>query len=54
MHREVQSWTYYLLGTDHRLFQNVFVWDACHNIDHYLILGCLRGAAVTKHSHYLG
>ena len=47
--REVRSRTDYILGIDSRLFQNVVVRDARHNKDHYLVLGCLRGAAPTTY-----
>ena len=50
----MQSQTDYLLGADHHLFRNVLVWDAHHNIDQYLLLGCLHRAAETDHSRYLG
>ena len=48
--REVRSQTNCLLGTDCRLLQNVLLRDVCHNIDHYLVLGCLRRAAATERS----
>ena len=51
--REVSSWTDYILGTDHRLFWNVFVWDPRHNSDHYLVLGCLHSAPLSEHLEYL-
>ena len=57
MHRggqEVHSRTNYIIGTDSRLFQNIVVWDARHNTEHYLILGFLRGAAPAANLHYLG
>ena len=37
----VRSWIYYILGTDRRLFWNVYVRDPRHNTDHYMVLGCL-------------
>ena len=52
--REVRFWTDYILGTDLRLFGNVFVWDSWHNSDHYMVLGCLRSASLTEHKRYLG
>ena len=52
--REVRSRTYYILGTDHRLFWNVSVRYPRHNSNHYLVLGCLRSAPLRKHSEYLG
>ena len=39
--REVRCRTKYILGIDSRLFQNVVVWYTRHNMDHYLVLGCL-------------
>ena len=57
MHRgvqEVRSCTGYILGTESRLFQNVVVRDARHNTDHYLVLGCLRGAAPAARLRSLG
>ena len=52
--RELGSRTNYILGTDHPLLQNLAVWDTRPSIDHYLVLGCLRGAAPAAHSRYLG
>ena len=53
MGREVRSQTDYILGTDHRLFWNIPVWDPRHNSDHYMVLGCLRSAPLRKNSRYL-
>ena len=52
--REVMSWMDCILGTDCRLFQNVTVRDPQHNLDHYLVLGFLRGAPLRENSKYLG
>ena len=52
--RVVCSWIDFLLGTDCRLYQNMLVWYAQHNSDNYLVLGCLQGALVQEHAHYLG
>ena len=52
--REVRSRTYYILRTDRRLFGNVSVWDPWHNLDHYMILGCLPSASLMEHKRYLG
>ena len=41
--QEVRSWTDYILGTDHRLFQDVAAWDTRHYLGHYMVLGYLRG-----------
>ena len=46
---EVHSWTKYIMDIDQYLLQNVVVHDACHNIDHYLVLGCLCRAAPNAH-----
>ena len=51
--REVRSRTDYILGFDRRIFQNVAVWDLGHNSDHYMVMGCLRGASSKEHSNYL-
>ena len=50
----MRSRTNYILGIYSCLFQNVAVRDASHNTDHYLVLGCFRGAAPAAHLHYLG
>ena len=50
---EVHSRTEYILGIDHCMLQNVAVWDARNNMDHYLVLVCLCGAAPTAHSKYM-
>ena len=52
--REVRSWTDYILGTDRRLFRNVALWDPWHNLDHYMVLGCLPSAPLIEHRRYLG
>ena len=44
----------YLLGMDRRMYQNMSFWYAHHNTDHYLVLGCLRGAPAQEHMYYLG
>ena len=51
--QEVLSHTDYIMGTDSCLFQNVAVWNARNNTDHYLILGCLCGSAPAAHLRYL-
>ena len=48
--KEVRSWTDYILGMDHRLFQNFAVWDPRHNVDHYLVLGCLHDTTQREHN----
>ena len=52
--QEVRSRTKYILGKDSRLFQNVAVQDARHNIDYYLVLVCLRRADPAAHLRNLG
>ena len=51
--REVRSWNDKILGIDRRLIQNVSVQDSQHNINHYLVLGCVHGAAPYNHLRYL-
>ena len=48
--REVQSYIYYLIGKELRMFQNMSFQDTYHNIDHYLVLGCLFQASATEQS----
>ena len=43
--RVVRSQTYYILGSDHQIFQNVAVWEPKHNSYHFMLLGCLGGAS---------
>ena len=52
--REVRSRTGYILGIDHCLFRNLTVRDPQNNSNHYLVLGCLRGAPLREHTKYLG
>ena len=52
--REVMARTDYILGTDRRLFWNVSVRDPRHNLDQYLVRGCLLSAPLREHSDYLG
>ena len=52
--RVLRSRTNYLMGMDRRLYQNVLVRDVRHNLDQYLVLGCLQGAPTREHVHYLG
>ena len=49
--REVRYWTDYILGSDHRIFQNVAVQDLRHKSDHHMVLGCLRVASPMEHSN---
>ena len=43
----------YILGMDHCLFRNVYVWDPGHNSDNYMILGCLCSSTLREHTKYL-
>ena len=52
--QEVRSRTDYILGTDRRLFRNVTVRDPRHNLDHYMVLGCLPSAPLSEMKRYLG
>ena len=52
--REVRYRTYYIMGTDCRIFGNVSVRDPRHNSDHYMVLGCLHSAPLKEHTRYLG
>ena len=51
--REVQSWKYYILWKDCCLFRNVYVRDPRHNLDHYMVIGCLHRAPLREHTEYL-
>ena len=42
------------MGSDHQIIQNVAVWDPRHNSDHFMVMGCLRGASPREHYRYLG
>ena len=53
MAREVRSRTDYILDTDGHIIRNVSVRDPMHNLDHYLILGCLRSVTLREHENYL-
>ena len=53
MVREVRSRTDYILDTDFRLFSNMSIQEPSHNLDHYLIPGCLRSATMREHENYL-
>ena len=52
--QEVWSWTDYLLGKYHFLFINVSIQYPRHNLDHLVILGCLRSATPRGHNYYIG
>ena len=53
LEREVRFWTDCILGSDRRIFQNVVVRDPRHNSDHFMVMGCMRGASLREHSRYL-
>ena len=52
--RIVRSRTYYILGYDCRIFQNVSVQDPRHNSNHLIVVGYLRGVSTREHYRYLG
>ena len=52
--QEVWFRTDYTLGMDSYLFRNVTVWDPRHNLDHYMVLGCLPSAPLSETKQYLG
>ena len=47
--QEVRSWTYYILGTDNCLFQNVAIRDPRHNTYHCMVLGFLHDMTLMEH-----
>ena len=49
--REVRYQTDYILDTDCCLFRNMFILDPRNNLDHYLILGCLRSTTMREHEN---
>ena len=51
--QEVRSQTEYILGTDRRLFQDVDVRDTHHHLDHYMVLGYLRGDPAKELTGYI-
>ena len=51
--REVISWTDYILGTDIHMFWNVSVRESQHNLDHFMVLGCLHGTSQWDHTSYM-
>ena len=51
MGRKVWYRTDYILETDHCVFRKMSVLDPWHNLDHYLILGCLRSATMRKNEN---
>ena len=53
MVREVRSRTDYILDTDGHIIRNVSIRDPRHNLDHYLILGCLCSVTLREHENYL-
>ena len=49
----IRSRTDYILGTDCSIFRNVAVRDPRHNLDHYMVVGLLRGGTVREHIRYI-
>ena len=43
-----------ILGSNRWNFQNVAVRYPRHNSDHFVVMGCLRGASLREHLRYLG
>ena len=43
----------YILGYDRQIIQNVAVGDPRHNSNHFMVMGCLRGASPREHLRYL-
>ena len=52
--RLVRSRTYYILGSNHRIFQNVAARDPRHNSNHCMVVGSLHGSSPREHSDFLG
>ena len=48
--REVRSRMDYILGADLHLFRNVAARDQQHNLNHYMVLGCLCSAPLREHT----
>ena len=44
----------YILGSDHRIFQNMAFWDLRNKSDYLTVLGCLHRASLRYHYCYLG
>ena len=42
-----------ILGTDRSLFRNVAVRDPRYNLDHYMVMGLLRGGTARAHDKYI-
>ena len=47
--RVMWSRTYYILGSDRRIFHNVAVRYLRHNSDHFMVLGSLSGSSTREH-----
>ena len=52
--QDVQSRSNYILGIYCRMLQNVALLDSRNTVDHFLVLGCLRGSMPAAHTRYLG
>ena len=48
--KAIRSRTDYILETDRSLFSNVAVRDPRYNLDHYMVVGLLRGGTVRNTS----
>ena len=44
----------YILGSDRQISQNAAVRDPRHNSNHFMVMGCLRGASPREQYCYLG
>ena len=51
--RVVRSRKDYILGYGRLIFQNVSVQDLMRNYDHFMVVGCLRGASLREQFCYL-
>ena len=51
--KAIGSRTDYILGIDRSLFRNVAVRDPRYNLDHYMVVGLLRGGTVREHIRYI-
>ena len=52
--RRLRSQTDYILDMYRHLFRDMSARDPRHNLDHYLVLGCICSASLSKHTKYLG
>ena len=47
--RVMRSHTYYILGSNRRIFQNVDAQDPRHNSDHIMFIGCMCSTSPREH-----